>query len=60
VVTEVRGAEAAAPLAAMKKGEACAAAARLLIDSRWVPTPMRLGGAAVRPAVDTSTERHDG
>ena len=48
VVTEARGAEAAAPLAAMKKGEACAAAASLLAETRWLPTPMRLGAKVAR------------
>lgn len=48
VVTEARGAEASALIPAMKKAEACAAAARLLLDSRWLPAPMRLGTSAGR------------
>jgi len=46
VVTEARDAQAAAPLGAMKKAEACAKAAELLAGTRWLPAPMRLGTAA--------------
>lgn len=41
VVTDAVGAEAAQPLLAMKKGEAAAAAERLLAGRRWVPELMR-------------------
>jgi ParB family transcriptional regulator, chromosome partitioning protein len=40
-VTEVAGADAAKPLAAMKKGEAVKAAERALAGSRWVPPLLR-------------------
>ncbi|WP_459203486.1 ParB/RepB/Spo0J family partition protein (plasmid) [Ralstonia pseudosolanacearum] len=40
-VTEAVSAEAAAPLAAMKKDSAAAAAERALSGVRWVPEPMR-------------------
>jgi ParB family chromosome partitioning protein len=46
VVTEARDAQAAAPLGAMKKADACAKAAELLAGTRWLPAPMRLGTAA--------------
>lgn len=56
VVMEARGAEAAAPLAAMKKGEACAAAAALLAETRWLPTPMRLGAKVDRQTAEAGSE----
>lgn len=40
-VTEAKGAEAAAPLATMKKSEAAAAAETLLQGSRWIPALIR-------------------
>ena len=40
-VTEQLGAAAAEPLAKMKKGEAVAAAEALLVDTRWLPAPLR-------------------
>ena len=46
VVSEARGAEAAAPMAALKKAEACAQAAALLAGTRWLPKPMRVGAVA--------------
>jgi len=42
VVTEGAGADAALPLAAMKKGAAVDAAAQALAGKHWVPEPMRI------------------
>jgi ParB family transcriptional regulator, chromosome partitioning protein len=41
VVVEAAGESAAKDLPKMKKREACAAAAAKLLDSRWLPTPLR-------------------
>lgn len=43
-VTEAKGSEAAAPLAAMKKGERAEAAEKLLAGSRWLPSMLRTPG----------------
>ena len=55
VVTEACGASAAAPIGAMKKADACAKAAELLLETRWLPTPMRFGVAPITQA-STATD----
>ena len=50
-VIEAAGDAAAKDLPKMKKAEACAAAAAKLLDTRWLPTPLRGHAAKTTPAV---------
>lgn len=59
-VTEALSAEAAAPLASMKKAAAAAEAERLMAGVRWVPEPMRNRSAQpVRGTADSSSGGDD-
>jgi ParB family chromosome partitioning protein len=49
-VHEVKGEQAAERLAALKKGEMVSAAEGLLVDTGWLPEPLRTKGVSTMPA----------